>query len=162
MTETTQENGNFEPIYDALVTRVLNAVINLGFKVNTVKQARLLRHWSDVPASEQPALFFAQGDEIAERRSGQLTKWTLHGKFYIYGYSSSDRSPVAPLMNRMLGAVRTAMDPDQSGPGRMQFRNTLGGLVFDCYISGKIATDEGYLGQQGVAQVPIIILANGP
>ena len=32
---------------------------------------------------------------------------------------------------------------------------TLGGLVSDCWISGKIETDEGALGGQAVAIIPI-------
>lgn len=125
-------------------------------------QARLLRHWADVPASNQPALFVAQTGETAERRPGQLTKWTLDVLVYLYMQAEGDRYPVAPSMNALLGAVRGALEPDVSGPGRAQFHNTLGGQVFDCYISGKIETDEGYLGQQGVAKVPVRIIQNGP
>jgi hypothetical protein len=124
--------------------------------------ARLLRHWSDVPASQQPALFLAQTGEVPEKRPGQLTKWTLDAMAYVYCYAPDDRTPVAPTMNVLLGALRGCFGPDASGPGRAQGRRTLGGLVFDTWIAGKIETDEGFLGQQGVAKVPIRIIQNGP
>jgi hypothetical protein len=139
-----------------------DASFRAGFVSESPLQARLLRHWSDMQAAEQPVLFITQTGETAERRVGQLTKWTLDVLVYVYIQSQSDRYPVAPSMNALLGAVRGAMQPDSSGPGRASFRNTLGGLVFDCEISGKIETDEGVLGQQGVAKIPIRIIQNGP
>ena len=61
-----------------------------------------------------------------------------------------------------MGAVRGVFEPDRSGPGRARNAQTLGGLVFDTWINGTIETDEGYLGQQGVAKIPVRIIQNGP
>lgn len=141
---------------------LVGAALTAGFASNDPQAARLLRHWADVPASQQPALFLTERGEVAEKRIGQLTKWTLDVLVYIYCQAPDDRTPVAPTLNVLLGAIRGAMGPDRSGPGRAQYRNTLGGLVFDTWIEGKIETDEGFLGQQGVAKIPIKILQNGP
>jgi hypothetical protein len=37
----------------------------------------------------------------------------------------------------------------------------LGGLVQHCWIAGRITTDEGVLGGQSVAIVPVEILVSG-
>lgn len=138
------------------------ASVRAGYVSTDPVAARLLRHWTDVPAAGQPALFLAQGTETAERRSGQLTKWTLDCTIYVYCQAPDDRTPVAPTLNVLLGAIRGVFGPDASGIGRVQNRQTLGGLAFDVWIDGKIETDEGYLGQQGVAKVPVRIIQNGP
>lgn len=142
---------------------VTGGTFRAGFTSTDPLQVRLLRHWTDMLAPEQPALFTAQQGETSTKRPGQLAQWTLDVMIYIYVQSQSDRYPVAPSMNALLGAVRGVVNmPDQSGPGRAMGMNTLGGLVFDCYINGKIETDEGVLGQQGVAKVPVRIIQNGP
>ena len=51
-----------EPIYAALFTLASGAA-------NFVTVSRRLRHWSDVGAAEQPALFMIQKSETAEERS---------------------------------------------------------------------------------------------
>ena len=61
-------------------------------------------------------------------------------------------SSPAPALNVLLDAVEVALAPDFTG------YQTLGGLVYDCKISGKIETLEGILGGQEVALVPIEIL----
>lgn len=134
----------------------------VGYVGDDPMAARLLRHWTDVPASEQPCLFVAQGDEQSEKRPGQPAKWTLFPFAYVYVQAPNDRTPPGPALNALLGTFRDMFAPDRSGAGRAQNRQTLGGLVFDAWIEGKIETDEGYLGQQAVAKVPIRIIQNGP
>jgi hypothetical protein len=133
-----------------------------GYLGDDYLRTRLLRHWTDVPGSEQPCMFVAQGDELSEKRPGQPAKWTLFPTVYVYVQAPDDRTPPGPALNALLGTIRDALGPDRSGPGRVQNRQTLGGLVFDTWIEGKIETDEGYLGQQAVAKVPIRIIQNGP
>jgi hypothetical protein len=50
-----------EPIYAALFTLVAGAA-------SFVTISRRLRHWSDIGAAEQPALFMIQKSENAEER----------------------------------------------------------------------------------------------
>jgi hypothetical protein len=138
------------------------AALTAGYASNDPVAARLLRHWTDVQASDQPALFVTQRGEVSEKRIGQLNKWTLDVLVYIYCQAPTDRTPVAPALNALIGAVRAAVSTDPSGPGRAQNRCTLGGLVFDTWIEGKIETDEGFLGQQGVAKISVRIIQNGP
>lgn len=160
---------SYDPTSGALVmstsagAAATGASIRTGFRNTDPKLARLLRHWTDVKAQEQPVLYLTTRHEEAERRPGQISKWTLDCLAYIYCTAPNDSTPVAPYLNALVGAVRGVLDTtDPSGPGRAMGLNTLGGLVFDAYINGKIELDEGYLGQQGVAKIPITIIQNGP
>jgi hypothetical protein len=58
-------------------------------------------------------------------------------------------------MNPLLDALTAALAP----PNPVENVQTLGGLVAHCWIEGGIQTDEGVLGGQSVAIVPIRILA---
>lgn len=137
-----------EPIYSALWAKVASIP---GFVITS----RRLAHWADIPKSEQPALFMAQAGEIANPERGLPTKWTLSVNFYIYVTADNDPySSPAPMLNVLLDAVESALAPDDSG------YQTLGGLVYDCKIAGKIETLEGVLGGQEVASVPIEILTH--
>ena len=135
-----------EPIYGALWDKVKGIA---GF--NTV--SRRLAHWADVPKGEQPALYQAQAGEVAMPERGIPTRWSLAVNLYVYVVADDDPySSPAPALNVLLDAVEVALAPDFTG------YQTLGGLVYDCKISGKIETLEGILGGQEVALVPIEIL----
>jgi hypothetical protein len=147
------------------ITMTLPANANVGgapLVAGYATTSRLLRHWGDVPANAQPALYQAQLTETQEKRTGQPGKSELDLKIYIYCQSPQMDVPTSPTTNALLALVRGALGKDKSGAGAVQNRQTLGGLVFDTWINGKIETDEGVLGQQGVAIVPIRILENGP
>ena len=134
-----------EPIYAALFAKV---AASAGF----VTTRRRLAHWTDVQALSQPALYMAQTGESARVVRGQDTIWTLDVELYIYVRAQNQEAP-GPLLNPLLDAVCTALAPNT--PDNVQ---TLGGLVQHCWIEGDIKTDEGTLGEQGVAIVPVRIL----
>jgi len=137
-----------EPIYLALWNKVK---VIPGF--NTV--SRRLEHWADVPKSEQPALFQSQAGEIAMPARGIPTKWNLSVNLYVYVVADDDPySSPAPALNALLDAIEAALSPDLTG------YQTLGGLVYDCKINGKIETLEGVLGGQEAAVIPIEILTH--
>lgn len=136
---------NREAIYQALFDK-LAAVPGLKTK------SRKLRHWTDVPAAEQPALFQAQGSQSAVTTSGTATRWTLNADIYVYVKTMGAASPATQL-NNMLDAIETALAPDNP----IKNTNTLGGLVVHCRIDGTVETDEGNLGDQAVAIIPVVI-----
>lgn len=122
-----------------------------------VTRSRRLRHWSDVGPSEQPALFLAQGRQNAtpgDPARGVPTKWLLHADVYLYVRTGSHGVPGSQL-NPLLDAIEAAL----ATAGPLQRTQTLGGLAEHCWIEGDIDTDEGTLGDQAVAIVPIRILA---
>jgi hypothetical protein len=111
--------------------------------------SRKLRHWSDVPASEQPALFMAaQNQAVIVDGLGIPPKRNLPVRLYLY---SQSHDPA--LQNELLDALEKALEP---APNEIAL--TLGGLVSHCRIEGEIELDEGLLGEQAVAIIPISIL----
>lgn len=138
---------NREAIYSALWARVTAAV---GFAT----ASRRLKHWADVPAEAQPALFMSQTGERAATKTGEPTIWALRVDLYLYATEADPTASPAVKLNALIDAVAGALQPDTLGTGRC----TLGGLVHYARIEGDIQTDEGTLGSQAVAIVPIQIL----
>jgi hypothetical protein len=139
---------NREAIYAALFARLTGA-----YQWQT--SSRVLKHWSDVSAGQQPAMFMAQVGERAVVQSRQPTRWFLEVKLYLYATSQTQANEVpATTLNNMLDAVVASLQPDHSAVDTQ----TLGGLVEYARIEGDLITDEGLLGEQAVAIVPIMIL----
>lgn len=133
---------NRENIYQALFDKVKGIQ---GLKTSS----RKLKHWNDVPLAEQPALFQIQIGEAPTQSKGMPTQWHLSVKFYLY-VNSQDGNP-SSLLNIYLDKIEEALKPNANG-----FQE-LNGLVSHAWISGAIETDEGVLGDQAVAIIPIDI-----
>ena len=141
-----------EPIYAALFGLVESAA-------DFVAVDRRLRHWSDVAAAEQPALFMAQKSELASIKTlGAPTVWTLAIDLCVYAHSSDPYLAPATVLNPLIDAVEAAL-----APSPITGIQDLGlpAMVQHAYISGKIETDEGVLGDQAVAIIPVEILCVG-
>ncbi|MGH6990168.1 MAG: hypothetical protein ACREFD_14675 [Stellaceae bacterium] len=139
-----------EPIYGALFALIQSAA---GFAT----ASRRLRHWSDVAAIEQPALFMVQKSETAEQQRGLPAKWSCDVDLYLYCHAPDETSAPTTILNPLLDAVEAALMP-LSGEDLAINTRTLGGLAYRAFINGKIETDEGTLGGQSVAIVPVRIL----
>ena len=138
---------NREAIFAALFAK-------LGASAGYVVKSRRLKHWNDVPKIDQPALFMAQGTQTAQTVRGYPTIWTLNVDVYIYVRTDGGADP-GPLLNPLLDALEAALAPNAA-----ENTQTLGGLCEWCRIEGAIETDEGTLGEQAVAIVPISILVS--
>lgn len=136
-----------EAIYAALFELLSGAA-----SFNTA--SRRLRHWSDVAAAEQPALFMVQKRETAARRRGLPPRWTLLVDVFVYAHAPDELTPPATVLNPLLDAIEAALAPDNAASNLQ----TLGGLAEHVSISGAVETDEGVLGGQTVAILPIEIL----
>jgi len=143
---------NREPIYGALFAKLAAAA-------NFVTASRRLRHWADVGPAEQPALFQAQKSETAKHARGLPPRWTIEIDLYIYAQAPDELTAPASVLNPLLDAVEAALAT--GGADLATGTQTLGGLVSHCWIAGKIQTDEGVLGGQAVAIVPIEIVVGG-
>jgi hypothetical protein len=144
-----------EAIYAALWALAAEAGPSTGSGFTTA--SRRLRHWSDVGPAEQPALFMSEKGGIAQVKAlGAPVVWTLHADLYLYAHSSDPYLPPASILNPLLDALEAAL-----APAPMTGKQDLGlpGMVQHAYISGRIETDEGILGDQAIAIVPIEILA---
>lgn len=133
---------NREPIYAALA-----ALLYTSAPYTTT--SRRLKHWNDVPAAAQPAMFIAQRNELPQTDRGNPTRWSLNVDVYIYFRTDGGAEP-GPILNPLLDALEAALEPSP-----VENVQTLGGLVSWCRIEGAVETDEGTLGDQGVAIVPI-------
>ena len=118
--------------------------------------SRRLRHWADVSPAEQPAVFLCEkGSEAKVKALGAPVVWTLHADFYLYAHSSDPYTAPATILNPLLDAVEAALAPSPAtGIQDLGMPN----VVQHAYISGKIETGEGVLGDQAIAIVPVEIL----
>lgn len=138
-----------EAIYAALFARAATAA---GF----VTVGRRSRPWADVAAAEQPALFMVQKSEAAAVPTlGAPTVWTLAVELHLYAHSSGPYQAPAIVLNPLLDAVEAALAPS---PVTGVQDLGLPSMVQHAYIAGKIKSDEGALGDQALAVIPIEIL----
>jgi len=119
-----------------------------------VTVSRRLKHWSDVSPSEQPALFLAAGAQHpTQNQSGLPVTWRISANLYLYAYSTDPSVSPSTTLNNLLDAIEAALVPAMAGQ-----KQTLGGLCQHCWISGPVETDEGVLGDQAMAIIPLEIL----
>jgi hypothetical protein len=138
-----------EAIYTALWT--LGSGAGAFASVN-----RRLRHWADVAPAEQPALFMSEkGGHAVIKALGAPIVWTLFADFYIYVHSSNPYAAPATVLNPLLDALEQALAPS---PATGVQNLGLPEMVQHAYIAGKIETDEGVLGDQAIAIMPVEIL----
>jgi hypothetical protein len=142
---------NREAIYSALF-KLLSGLDSI------TTAERVLAHWDDVSPNMQPALYMTMVSQTAEQITGFPTKYTLSAKVWIYTHRDTGNVIPSAQINQILDELDAALKP-AAGPLNKQ---TLGGLVEHCWISGEIVTDEGTLGNQAVAIVPIQMLVVAP
>lgn len=118
-----------------------------------VTASRKIRHWADVAPAEQPALFQVQKLESIEPVPGLPPKHRFAVDLYLYANSSDPGIAPSSILNPLIDALEAALAPDL-----VDGRQTLGGLVEHAWISPRIETDEGVLGDQTVVIVPVEIL----
>ena len=117
---------------------------------------RRLRHWADVAPAEQPALFMSEkGGAAVMKALGAPIVWTLYADFYVYVHSSDPYLAPAMLLNPLLDALEAALAPS---PATGIQNLGLPAMVQHAYIAGKVETDEGVLGDQAIAIVPVEVL----
>ena len=138
-----------EPIYGALFKRVAGTA-------QFVTVGRKLRHWSELTAAEQPALFMRQKLEVATVAViGAPTVWKLIMELYVYAHASDPYVAPATVLNPLIDAVQFALAPPP-----VTGMQDLGvpEMVQHAYIAGKVEITEGVLRDQAVAIIPVEIL----
>lgn len=138
-----------EPIYAALFELVAGAA-------HFVTAGRKLRHWSDLTAPEQPALFMRQKFEVATVAViGAPTVWKLMVELYIYAHASDPYVAPMTILNPLIDSVQSALAPTPvTGVQDLGVPE----MVQHAHIAGKIEITEGVLRDQAVAIIPIEIL----
>lgn len=120
-----------------------------------VTASRRLKHWSDVASSDLPALFLAQGKQVAGPPAaiGLPTRWTLEATIYLYVGTQGTAAP-GMVLNPIVDAIAALFDPNGSAAPQ-----TLSGRVEWARIEGTIETSEGMLGDVEVCMIPVRMLA---
>ena len=120
-----------------------------------VTAGRRLRLWGDVSASEKPAIFQYERDDVYTNGKNYLPIVEMNVDLFVYTAPGIDSgvTPIA-ILNPLIDAIDAALKPNP-----VTNRQTLGGLVSHCYIDGKIMKDPGDIDGDGIALIPIKILA---
>jgi hypothetical protein len=144
---TTREQA-YDALFDLVKTVTLPAGSTWGVQMRGIKSA------DEVPPANQPALFVSQGPERASRRreSGVQT-WDWWAAIVIY--FRTDPMPVVEdwqFANAVLESLENILY-DRDG------RQTLGGVVVDCFIEGEIGLfPEPENMQQQTLVVPVVMI----
>lgn len=143
---------NREAVYSA----IYDIVLALKAAGKIVDCSRKEIHWADLSASQQPFVCQMQMPESVDYKLGSGIPSRDTGEVdlvvYVQTDEASDVSP-AQALNEVVQVLVDAFKSPRSGE-----RFTLGGLVHDCAVSGSIELDEGNLGTQAVAVVPVKFL----
>lgn len=115
---------------------------------------RRFKHWDDVMAADQPALFLQALHEEAKIVTKLPTIFVMTYDCWIYAKTGGDETvPPSQIVNPLIDAVVGVMLPVGG-----QDEQTLGNLVHRCRIEGKIEKFLGELGDQAVVIIPITVM----
>jgi hypothetical protein len=136
-----------EEIY-AAVFALVSAVPNLA---TSSRRAKPLQEITD---DLMPALFQIQaGEAYIQGKPGVPPRRILAVDLEIYVSNSSDPYGIpGTILNPILDAIEAALTPDPATG-----RQTLGNLVYRCWIEGRIEVFEGLLEGKMVAMIPLQI-----
>lgn len=113
--------------------------------------------FNDCPA--QPACYQAEHADTVAQVSGLPYKSILQAKWIVYQNVAKDPKALGVVENNLiLQGCYTALEPKPNDPGFLDKRNTLGGLVYHCFIQGELFKDPGDLDGQGMMVIPIKVL----
>ncbi len=120
-----------------------------------VTASRRLRLWTDVSSGEKPAIFQYERDDMYANGKNYLPIVEMSVDLFVYIDAGKDQS-IAPItvLNPLIDAIDAALKPSP-----VTNKQTLGGLVSHCYIDGKVMKDPGDIDGDGIALIPIKILA---
>lgn len=147
-----------EAVFEALLSA--SAYVSWGPRGQTLKlRSRRLKTIDQVSADDKPCLFQIEPTESAtkRRRMPELRRWAARWVVYHAAGADPDATP-ATENNLILNAIEAALEPGPTDPGFPDGRNTLQGLVHDCWIEGEIFKDPGDLDGWGLLVVPIVLL----
>lgn len=143
----------------ALVSGITWTSIATNAPQQFITTSRRVKLFSDVIAQQQPSLFQAEHDEQLGQVTNLPYKNTMGANWIIFQNVCADPNQQGAIENNLiLDQVMAALAPVPSDPGFRDKRNTLGGLVHHCYVSGRLFKDPGDIDGQGMMVVPIKIL----
>jgi hypothetical protein len=118
--------------------------------------SRRWKSWTETP--DQPAIYQVENGEEWKRTRGLPPIVTLEVDIFLYSNVGADPNVlVSPAINALIKAVATALTPSATADVGANIL-TLGGLVFEAWISGRVEIREGMLAGQAIAMIPVKIL----
>lgn len=114
--------------------------------------SRRLRLWADVPA--KPAMCQTSFFETISKDHRLPYKNLLEAEWWFYFDSPGEGEIPDLITNNIVDAAAQAIQVGADLEGRQ----TLGGLVFDCWIEGQVLKVPGDIDSQGLVTIPIKIL----
>jgi hypothetical protein len=141
-------------VYTALWNLLLTVPAPTGMTWAT--RENRLKHWDQVPPGSQPAMFMQQVIErSAGRRQRQVPTWEWHALAIVYFRSNTilDQDDWR-ITNEFLDNFDRIIQGIPVGECQ-----TLGGIVYDCYVEGDVGLYEGQGDpNQAVIVIPLTVL----
>lgn len=123
-----------------------------------VTVTRRIKLFADVPTDQQPWIGQAEHGVVEAQVTSMPYKTTMEANWFIMHAVGKDKTKFGAVENNLiLKGVRDALAPKVADPGWPK-RNTLGGLVYHCFIGGRVFKDPGDLDDQALMIVPIKVL----
>lgn len=136
-----------ESIYAALMSHLRS---NAGLREVVKTFTRRLKHWSEVSAEDQPALYLELSGESRTTVTNRPPIITLESNIWLY--VKTEDAEVGPILNPILDIIEAAF---KTFDGHTE---TLGGLVHRVWIEGSTQIYEGNLADEAVAVIPLRIM----
>lgn len=135
-----------EPIFAALFAKLNTAP---SFQTFT----RRLKTYADAGPEDQPMLYQSElGFKASEDNLEMPQVYTLKARIFGFCYEADQVVDVHPQINDLISEVIATIAPTDRGA----VMQTLGGLCFQCRVSGEVTIAEGIDGQSEF-QIPIEI-----
>jgi hypothetical protein len=152
------------PDRNAVMQALFNQVSGAQLRAGGNAFVTTVRGWQDiqqVSEAERPALFMLEDDQDAIRpRAGMPPRRLLmRVQFLIYAWSggqTTEGGVPASVIQPLIDAVDDALNPGPLPLGIQQ--QTLGGLAYDAFVSGRIQVIPGYRDGQALAVIPVQVL----
>jgi hypothetical protein len=158
-----------EEVFQALFAKVSDVVwsnSDSGHEIYTdrrfILKSRRVKLFHEVPATQQPSCMQTEHDENITQVTNMPYKQIWNADWLIYQCTGNDPKATPTIENNLIiDACFRALKPrieagvpwDPQSP-----RQTLGGLVYHCFINGEIFKDPGDIDKQGMIIIPITIL----
>lgn len=145
---------NFVPNTEAIMV-ALEALLATTAGVQTV--TRVWQPWDQVSQLAQPAIVLVEPTEEETQRRGQQSQLKMEVLLvcYVTVDPASVATPPNTAINNLVSAIRTILLP--KGPDLTVNAQTLGGLVSNVFIDGKIVKDAGIIDNQGSVLIPVTV-----
>lgn len=149
-------NVSREQIAQALFKLLQGVNANITFapaKFQTISRSAFI--WARTPPANQPALYLIHSGERATQNSAfGLTKWNPLFILQIYAQRGGETEAIPDtLIDGMLDGIDATLQSKPQGE-----RQTLGGLVTNCWIEGEILFAPGEIASQLNMIVPVRVL----